>query len=231
MNYITGGVVEAARLVVTGDPEVLHATWVSLSCTLASVSLASAIAIPWGAWLGLFRPRGYRAQVFLLRLGMSMPTVLVGLLVFGLLSRQGPLGGLDLLYTRTAIVTGEVLLAIPLMASLAHGLLAGLDRQVVETALTLGASRPAAMVRILGEVRPGLVSIVLASFGRCFTELGVAVTVGGNIRLYTRTLASTIQLELGRGELARALAPGLILLAAAAGAAVAVQLLSREDRR
>lgn len=231
MTFLLDGVVQAVRLVATGDREVLHATWVSLSCTLMSVGLAAAVAVPWGAWLGLYRPRAHRAQVLLLRTGMSMPTVLVGLLMFSLLSRQGPLGGLDLLYTRAAIITGEVLLAVPLLASLAHGLVTGLDRRVLETALTLGASRPVALRRVLGEVRGGLAAIVLAAFGRCFTELGIAITVGGNLRLSTRTLASTIQLELARGEMARALAPGLVLLAAAAGAAVAVQWLSREARR
>ena len=118
---------------------------------------------------------------------------------------------------------------MPLIGSLAHGLAAGLDRRVVDTALTLGASRPAALRKVLGEVRPGLAAITLAAFGRCFTELGIAITVGGSLRLSTRTLASTIQLELSRGELARALAPGLILLAVAAAAAVAVQRLSKES--
>ena len=231
MSGLADAVWQALALIAAGDPELLHALYVSLSCTAWAVGLAVLVAVPWGAWLALYRPRTRGAQVFLLRLGMSMPTVLVGLLVFSLYSRQGPLGGADLLFTRTAIVTGEVLLAIPLVGSLAHGLVAGLDRRAVETALTLGASRPAALLRVLGELRPGLVAILLAAFGRCFTELGIAITVGGNLRLSTRTLASLVQLEVGRGELARALAPGLVLLIAAAGASALVALLSREGRK
>lgn len=230
MTWLLQGVADAARLVLTGDPEVMHALFVSLSCTLFSVCLAALVAVPWGAWLGLYRPRSHGLQVFLLRIGMSMPTVLVGLLVFGLLSRQGPLGSLDLLYSKTAIVTGEVLLAIPLLGSLTHGLASGLDRRVVETALTHGAGRVAALVHALGEARTGLVALGLAAFGRCFTELGIAVLVGGNLRHSTRTLASLIQLEVGRGELARALAPGLVLLAVAALASAVTQWLARESR-
>jgi tungstate transport system permease protein len=230
LEFLWDGLQEAVRLVVTGDAETFHALWVSLVCTLTSISLAALVAIPYGAWLGVYRPRGHRAQVFCLRVGMSFPTVVIGLLVFGFLSRKGPLGPIDQLYTKTAIITGEFILAFPLLGTLAHGATASLDRRVAETALTLGASRTRTLFKVLGEVRVGLVAAYLAAFGRCVTELGIAITVGGNLRMRTRTLPSAIQLEVSKGNFAAALAPGLILLLLACVAAIVTHRLSREDR-
>ncbi len=231
MDFLWGGVREAVRLIAVGDAATYHATWVSLLCTLLAITLAGFVAVPYGAWLGLYRPRGSRAQVFALRVGMSFPTVVIGLLVYGFLSRGGPLGRLDLLYTKTAIVLGEFLLALPLLGTLAHGAAASLDPRVAETALTLGASRWRALLKALGEARVQIAAAYLAAFGRCFTELGIAVTVGGNLRMRTRTLPSSIQLELGRGDFAAALAPGFLLLLLACGAALATHRLSREARK
>jgi tungstate transport system permease protein len=230
LEFLWEGVREAVALVATGDEGTFHAVWVSLLCTLVSISLAALVAIPYGAWLGLYRPRGAGVSVFLLRVLMSVPTVVIGLFVFGLLSRRGPLGQLDLLYTKAAIITGEFLLAFPLLATLSHGAAAGLDRRVLETALTLGAGRFRAMHKVLGEERVALVSAYLAAFARCFTELGIAITVGGNLFLRTRTLPSTIQLELSKGDFAKALAPGILLLVLAAGAAILAHQLSRESQ-
>ncbi len=230
MDFLWEGVREAFRLIVGADTATFHALWVSLSCTLIAITLAGLLAIPYGAWLGLYRPRGHRVQYLLLRIGLALPTVVIGLLVYGLLSRRGVLGDLDLLYTRTAIVAGEFLLAFPLFGSLVHGVTASLRPRVVETALTLGASRWRALIAVLGEVRAGLAAAYLAAFGRCITELGIAITVGGNLAMRTRTLPSTIQLELSVGKFASALAPGLLLLLLAGVAAVVTHLLSREEK-
>ncbi len=230
MEFLAEGVREAVRLVLAGDATTFHAVYVSLLCTVTSVTAAALIAVPYGAWLGLYRPRGAQAQVFLLRVGMSIPTVIVGLLVFALLSRRGLLGSLDMLYTKGAIVIGTTLLAFPLLATLAHGAAAGLAPEVVETPLTLGAGRFRSMLAALGEVRVAMAAAYLAAFGRCLTELGISVTVGGNLVRRTRTLPSTIQLELSRGDFAAALAPGLILVLLACGAAALTHRLSREAR-
>lgn len=231
MGFLWDGVCEAVRLVLRGDPQTFHAVWVSLECTVVSVSVAFLLAVPLGAWLALYRPRGQGVCVFALRVGMSVPTVVIGLLVFGLLSRRGPLGELDLLYTRSAIIAGELLLAFPLLGTLAHGAAAGVEPTALETALTLGASRVRALLTVLGELRVALVGAYLAAFGRCISELGIATTVGGNLHMRTRTLPSTIQLELARGDFAKALAPGLLLLVLAATAVVGAHYLSREARR
>ena len=230
MDFLWEGIVEAARRVAAFDLDTYHAVWVSLLCTIISISLAALVAVPYGAWLGVYKPRGHKAQVFLLRVGMALPTVVIGLLIYGLLSRRGLFGGLDLLYTKGAIIAGEFILAFPLLGTLAHGATAALDRQVAETALTLGASRWRTLGKLLGEVRIALVAAYLAAFGRCITELGIAITVGGNLRLRTRTLPSTIQLEVSRGDFAAALAPGILLLVLACGAAMLTHWLSREAR-
>lgn len=230
MDLIFEGVREAFWLVATGDPETLHAVWVSLSCTLIAITLASACAIPYGAWLGLYCRRA-RFQVLLLRVGMSLPTVVIGLLLYAILSRRGLLGDLDLLYTKTAIIAGEFFLAFPLLATLAHGTTASLDRVVVETSLTLGAGKWRALGKALGERRAALAAAYLAAFGRCITELGIAITIGGNFAEQTRTLPSMIQLELTLGQFGRALAPGLLLLLLALFATLLTMRLSGENRR
>jgi len=231
VDFLPEGFREATRLVLSGDREVFHAIQVSLFCTLFAVTLAALVAFPYGTWLGLRRRDGGGFQVFLMRVGMFTPTVVVGLLVYGLLSRRGILGSMDLLYTKAAIVAGEFLLALPLIVVLVHGAAAGLDRRVEETAVTLGAGRLRTLFAILGEIRVGLVAAYLAALARCLSELGVSLTVGGNLRFRTRTLASTITLELRKGEFGQAMASGILLLVLAVGAALLAHRLSRESRR
>ena len=230
MEFFLDGFAEAWSLVLRGDSEVLHAVWVTVLCTTTAVTLAAVVAFPYGAWLGVHRRDGRGLQVFLMRVGMFTPTVVVGLLVYGLVSRQGLLGGLDLLYTKGAIILGELLLAFPLIVTLTHGAASALDRRVPETARTLGAGRFRVLLAVLGEVRVGLVAAYLAGFARCLSELGVALLVGGNFKLETRTLASTITLEVRKGEFGKGLASGIILLVLAVCTAMLAHRLSREAR-
>ncbi len=232
MDFLWEGVEEALRLILRGDKQVFHAVSVTLLCTVTAILLAALVAIPYGAWLGLYRPRGYRLQVFCLRVGMFVPTVVIGLLVFGLLSRQGPLSWLDSLYTKQAIVAGEFLLAFPILGTFTHAAMRGQRGTPLETVLTLGAGRWRALLTMLDQVRVSLVAALLAAFARCFSELGVAIPVGGNLELHTRTLASTIVLDLSKGEFGKAMAPGLILIALACViATVAFFFLERERSR
>ena len=230
MDFLLEGFAKAWNLVVRGDAEVLHAVWVTVLCTTTAVTLAAVLAFPYGAWLGIHRRDGRGIQVFLMRVGMFTPTVVVGLLVYGLVSRQGILGGMGLLYTKGAIIAGEFLLAFPLIAALTHGATSSLDRRVPETARTLGAGRIRVLRAVMGEVRVGLVAAYLAGFARCLSELGVVLLVGGNFKLETRTLASTITLEVRKGEFGKGLAAGIILLVLAVGAAMLAHRLSREAR-
>ena len=231
MNMLREGFAEAWRLVSTGDAVVFHALGVSLLCSTLAVLLAALVAVPYGAWLGLQRPRGRSAHLFLLRLGLSVPTVVIGLFVYMLLTRRGLLGDLHLLHTLAAIVVGQTLLAFPLLASLVHGATAALDPVVLESARTLGAGRIGAVRMALGEVRPALATAFLAAFGRCVTELGIVLMVGGGLKLETLTLTQAIQLEISRGEFGLALAPALLLLVVAALVTLLSMRLERGGRR
>lgn len=143
---------------------------------------------------------------------MALPTVVVGLSVFLFLSRQGPLGGWELLFTPTAIVIGQFILAIPIVVALTIAPLSGIDPRIRETALTLGASRSRAALSVIREARYAVVAAIIAGFARIIAEVGSALIVGGNIRGYTRTLATAMALETGKGEFAFAIALGLILI-------------------
>jgi tungstate transport system permease protein len=195
--------------------DVVSAASLSLGLSAAAVTIASLPGVPLAAALGL--SRSHRRDVLLLgaRVGMSLPTVVVGLLVYGALSRSGPLGSLDLLYTPTAIVIGEVLLALPLVLALGASAVGALDPRFRDTAVALGLGRGRRMWLAVSEARDGFVAAILVAFARCVTELGVALLVGGNLRGSTRTLTTAIALETSRGDFSRGLRLGFVLIALA----------------
>lgn len=225
------GTREALHLLATADPEVLEAGWRSLWISTLAVVVASAFGLPAGLLLGQCAFPGRRAAVLVLRAAMGIPTVFVGVLCYGLLSRRGPLGFLDLLFTPWAIVAGEVLLAFPIVASMTYSAVVSLDPRVAETAWTLGAGWLQRAWTMIGEARTAIMVALIAAFGRCVTELGVALMVGGNIAHRTRTLATYTALETSKGEFARAMAAGLILLAIALAVTVLLAGLGRENAR
>ena len=200
-----------------------------LGSSSTAVLVAAAFALPLATLLAHTSFRGKRVVLLLLRAGMGAPTVFIGLVMFGLLSRQGPLGDQGLLYTPAAIVAGELLLAFPILAVLSHGALTSLDPRIGETARSLGASRWRQALTELSEARIGVVLALLTAMARCLTELGIAVMVGGNIKGRTRTLSTAIALETGKGEFARGLAMGLVLIVLAfAIALISARLAERE---
>jgi len=211
--------------------EVLSAASLSLALSATAVTIAALPAIPLAARLGLSRSR--RRDLFLVaaRVAMSFPTVVVGLVVYGLLSHTGPLGSLGLLYTPQAIVLGEIMLALPLVIALGASAVGALDPRFADTTrmLHLGGARTALLA--VSEARDGFVAAVLVAFARCVTELGVALLVGGNLRGSTRTLTTAIALETSRGDFARGLHLGLVLIAIAlvvnAGVALAFRRMER----
>lgn len=205
----------ALHLLLRRDPHVVAAVRVSLEVALLATLLATLLGAPLGYLVGAGRFRGRRAVEVTLNTATALPTVVVGLLVYALLSRRGPLGEWGLLYTRRAMVIGETLLIAPLMAALTMALVSGADPRIRETALTLGASRLGAAWTVLSELRRGALAAVATGFGRLISELGVALMVGGNIEGATRTMTTAIALETGKGEFALALALGVILLGVA----------------
>ena len=228
---IREGISDAVHLLLQRDPAVIDAATHSLWISTLAVGAATLI----GTGLGLLLARktftGRRALVILCRVGMSVPTVLIGLLVFGMLSRRGPLGSLELLYSTWAIIIGEFFLALPIVTTLSHGAFQRLDPRVAETARTLGAGPLQRSLTYLSETRLALMLAILTAFSRCFTELGIALMVGGNLPGRTRTLTTATALETSRGEFARGVAMSLILLLIALLLTLAFAMFDRQDRR
>jgi len=216
----------ALRLLTAWDPHVVSAVAVSLRVSLLATVLATALGLPIGFFLAVRRFPGRRLLAVGANTLTALPTVVVGLLTYALLSRRGALGILGLLYTQWAMVIGETVLVTPLMAALTMAVVSGADPQIEETALTLGATRLSAAFTVLLEMRSGILAAIATGFGRLVSELGIALMVGGNIADSTRTMTTAIALETSKGEFALGFALGLILLAVALAVNVAVAALA-----
>jgi tungstate transport system permease protein len=225
------GLQQAAQLVWQGDREVLGAALRTLWISGMAVALATLLGVPLGMGLARTRFWGQRGVVLLVRAGMALPTVFVGTVCYALFSRRGILGPWELLYSPWGIVCGELLLAVPIVVGITHGAVRSLDPRVGETARTLGAGPLLRGWTDLSEARLGILLAVLTAFARCVTELGIAMIVGGNLKDQTRTLATATALETGKGEFARGLAMGILLLVLALVATGLMGWLSREHKR
>jgi tungstate transport system permease protein len=219
--------VEALRLIVTFDHEVVDIAWRSLRVSAASTILAALICIPLGGLISFRTFRGKRLLINVIQTFYSVPTVCVGLFVFLVLSRAGPLGTLGLLFTPTSMVLGQALLITPIMLGLTVSALSGVDKTVRDTTLSLGASERQAIWAIIKEARFAIGGAVVLGFGRAISEVGVAMMVGGNIKGYTRLLTTAIALEAGKGEIELALALGVILIAIALIVSLGVNLVQQ----
>lgn len=207
----------AIRLLVCGDAEVWFITWTSLRFSLSSTLLACVPGIPLGVLIALRRFRGRRALLAVLSSLMALPTVVVGLIVYSLVSRVGPLGGLRLLFTPGAVIIGQAILAFPIVLAMTASALSSLNPLLPEVLTTLGATRRGIFWMSVREARGAVLSAALAAFGRVVGEVGAAMMLGGNIRWYTRTITTAIALETGKGEFELGLALGIILMAMALG--------------
>lgn len=205
----------AFQLIVGLDQDVLATVRTSLVTSSIAILLASLIGVPLGGLIG-FRPfAGKRLVVTLLNTLMALPTVVIGLVVFGLLSRQGPLGSLGFLFTPAAMILGQMILAIPIVTNHSMVAVSGADVRIMPTLQTLGLGPLQTFGQLLLEVRFGIMAAVITGFGRVIGEVGVAMMLGGNIRGYTRTMTTAIALETSKGEFAFGLALGIILMAVA----------------
>jgi tungstate transport system permease protein len=219
------GLRRALTLLLQADPEVLGIAALSLRVAVVATVLACFVGIPAGFLLGTARFRGRRTALTVLNTMLAFPTVLVGLLVWLLLARSGPLGGAGLLYTWWAIVLAEVLLAAPIAGALTAAAVQGVDPRVRRTALTLGASPLRTHWAVAREARFALLAAVVVAFGRVLAEVGAAMMVGGNIRHHTRTLTTAVALSTSQGDFALAIALGLVLLALALTVNVLLHML------
>ena len=224
---------EAGRMLWELDDQLLACVRVSMECSLAAMACAMLIGVPLAVLLGRRRFFGRQTLLLIAHTGMAVPTVVVGLLFYGLLSRSGPLGPLelDLLYTKPAIVLGEFALAFPIVVALFSSSSGALDPALEKTARTLGAGRVRVFLTVLREAKSGLVAASMAAFGRIISELGIAMMLGGNIKGATRTMTTAIALETQKGEFALGLALGLVLLLTALGINTVAQVIRMPTRK
>jgi tungstate transport system permease protein len=207
------------------NAEVFQIAALSLRVAMLATLAACALGIPAGLALGSTAFRGRRALLVALNTALALPTVVVALVIYLLLSRRGPLGDLGLLFTWQAIAVAETVLAFPIAASLSAAAVQSVDPRVLRTAMTLGAGPLRAAWTVAREMRLALAATVAVAFGRVMSEVGAALIVGGNIRHETRTLTTAITLATAQGDFALAIALGLILLALALTVNVCLQLL------
>jgi tungstate transport system permease protein len=212
---IASGFLQAIHLITTVDHEVLKITILSLEISLASTLLSACIGIPLGTYLFFHDFPGKRALVNIIQTLYALPTVIAGLLLFLIISNQGPLGFLGLLYTPMGMVLAQMILVVPLITGLTFAALMAIDPEMRQTVTSLGATGMQSARTLILEVRFGILAAVILGFGRAISEVGAAMIIGGNIRGYTRVLTTAISLETSIGDFPFAIALGIILLGVA----------------
>lgn len=230
MGYIISGLIQAIGLITSLNPEVISITGLSLEVSGTAVLLATVVGIPAGVLIALNEFPFKRTLKNVLYTLMGLPPVVVGLFVFLMISRAGPLGTFGLLFTPTAMIIAQFILVLPIITGLSISAAGAVDRSVIETSISLGARRYETMILVVNEARQALITAVIAGFGRAIAEVGAVMIVGGDIRWSTRVLTTAIMLETSRGDFALALALGLILLTMAFAVNLLVSFLRGDTR-
>lgn len=220
----------AFGLLWSGDEALWGIVRVSLSTSLLGLAIATPVAILLGYVVATRIFSGRRVVIWLAQVSLSLPTVLIGLLLYLLLSRSGPAGELRWLFTQSGLVAGQVLIALPVLVAFTLAAVQAADPRLAETAITLGASRWRVMWTVLREVRFGVMAAIINGFGRVISEVGCAMMVGGNIAGETRTITTAIALETSKGEFAQGIALGMVLIAIALIMNAALLLLQGDAR-
>ncbi|MBE9533319.1 MAG: ABC transporter permease [Proteobacteria bacterium] len=202
----------AFQLVISFDHEIYQIVSTSVSISIIAALIAASLAIPAGISMALNHFRGKQFLQHLLNTLMAMPTVVIGLLLYGMFSRLGPLGSLGLLYTPTAIITAEAILIFPIIMNLTVVAVTSADKRLVPTLKSLGARSITLAFQVAKQTRFALFAAIITGFGRAIGEVGAAMMLGGNIAGFTRTMTTAIALETSKGEFETGLALGLLLL-------------------
>ena len=228
MDSIIEGFIRALFLILNLDKELLNIILLSLRVSGTALIISAMIGVPAGTALGLLKFPVRNLLISLLNTFMGLPPVVVGLFVYLLLSRSGPLGFMGLLYTPSAMIVAQTILALPIVASLSHTAVVSVDPIMQQAAATLGATPYQAAITIVNEARYGIMSGIIAGFGRVTAEVGAVLMVGGNIAGYTRVMTTTIALETDKGNFELALALGIILLALSSLVTVVLNIIQRK---
>ncbi|EDQ03328.1 Tungstate uptake system permease protein TupB (plasmid) [Sulfitobacter indolifex] len=230
MVDIWSGIVQAFWLVATLDAELVEIAGRSLRVTLSALVVACLIALPLAALVAVKRFRARRLVIAVLNALMGLPPVVVGLVVYVVLSRSGPLGVLGLLFTPSAMIIAQVIIIVPLIASIAHQSIRELWQEYHDLLISMNVTQTQKIRTLLWDSRRALLTAALAGFGRAIGEVGAIMIVGGNIDHATRVLTTAIALETGKGEFALALALGFVLIGLAVAVNLAIHWLGRTER-
>ena len=212
MDSISTASLHAVYLLFAGDAELWNIIGISFSVSLRAILFAAPLAILLAFTMAYHRFYGRRVLIYLFNTLLSVPAVVIGLTLYILLSRNGPLGDLKLLFTQDAMIIGQIILCLPLILIMSHTTFQSTDRRIWETARTLGASRTQAMLTVIYEMRFGLLAALIAGFGRIIAEVGCSMMIGGNILHHTRNIPTAIALETSKGDFSQGIALGIVLL-------------------
>jgi tungstate transport system permease protein len=212
MDSIIEGFTKALSLILSLDPELLSIIFLSLEVSVTALILATILGLPLGALTGLKRFTGRGLIISLMNTFMGLPPVVVGLFLYLLLSRRGPLGFMSLLYTPSAMIIAQTILAFPIVAALSHAAIIKVEPLIKQASFTLGATPFQVTTTVVREARYGIMSGIIAALGRVMAEVGAILIVGGNIAGYTRVMTTTIALETDKGNFELALSLGIVLL-------------------
>ena len=212
MEFIIDSLVSALMLMKHLDKDLLNIVGVSLKVSIASTLISSVMSVPLGFFISVNSFRGKRVVITVLNTLLALPTVVIGLFVYTVISRRGVLGILGLLYTQKAIVIGQIFLIIPIITTFTISAISRIDSRYRLTAMTLGADQFQTLTVLLIEARFAIVSAVVGGFGRVISEIGISMMLGGNARGFTRTMTTAMALEYDKGEFVLAIALGIILM-------------------
>ncbi len=228
MDYILEGFIKAVFLLIHLDPATISAITATLKVSTIAMGISLAIGLPLGFVLGYFDFPGKRHVKTLVDTLLALPTVCIGLIVYALISTQGPLGGWNLLFTLTGIAMGLTVLALPIVIAITAATVENIDSELKLTLVSLGAGRQHILRTCLWEVRYGILAGVVTAYGRVLTEVGIAMMVGGNIKYHTRTMTTAIALETSKGQFADGIALGIVLMAIALGVNICLSFLRKQ---
>lgn len=212
MDYLLKSISEAFILLFSGDPETFSAIFTTLKISTLSIIASLALGLPLGFILGFTDFPGRKFLRTIADTLLALPTVVVGLLVYAFITRNGPLGGLNLLFTIKGIVIGQTILALPIVIALTASAVESLDNRLGLTLITFGANKIQTVITFLSEARFAVLAAGATAYGRIISEIGISMMLGGNIKYSTRTITTAMALETGKGEFAVGLALGLVLL-------------------
>ena len=228
MNLFTDGFNEAIELLTSGNESVYSAISVTVTVSSLSLMISLIIGLPLGFLLGYYQFPGKTIIRTIVDTFLALPTVVIGLIAYTMLSRVGPFGEYNLLFSQQAIVMGQIVLGLPIIIALTATQVEAVDKRLYTSLKGLGANSYQILVATLIEARFGLMTAAMTAYGRIITEVGISMMVGGNIKYHTRTVTTAIALETGKGEFVTGIALGLVLFAVALMVNIALSVLKRK---